>query len=81
MGRSSVRSVSDILRITVEQSGSLLQFIEEPYSFDVTEGATVGSVVYRGLRVRAENLRGQIRYLATGVIPATTLFAVDSATG
>ena len=47
----------------------------------MSEGAPVGQAVYNQIQVQAQNLRGAVRYVATGVIPATTLFSANAITG
>lgn len=80
-GRPNSKIASGILRITVETSGSTLEFTNEPYSFNVSEGANVGTVVFNNVRVRTSGLKGEVRYVLTGLIPGSSLFQVNPTSG
>ena len=47
----------------------------------MSEGAAVGQTVFTGVQIVANRLNGVARYIATGYIPAPTLFRADPATG
>jgi len=62
-------------------SGSSLRFINEPYRFDLDDGTEANQIVFSNVQIERNNLKGEARFVVTGIVPAPSFFSVNALTG